>query len=295
MPDSSWVIIALTSGGVVVCSVREELSVSQYKVPQNVEAEDKIIGPLTFKQFIYALVGIFWGLMSFALLRNFIPIMIVVGVPPTLLFLLLAFFTRDGQNFEQLLIALVSFTVNSRRRIWIKEDLIEALHIEPTKVVAEQTQRNPAEIRSQLEKIASMVDSRGWENPAEVAGDNTLIRPDAAAHTAASASPAGTPTALASEPAASEDILDMQHSPLALNLSNLINSAAEDVRAEAIEQMKAKAAHRSSSTVTAPSSSGILELATESDDLTVSQLAASANRMVPGQIVEVRDNGNATK
>ncbi|NTW61726.1 PrgI family protein, partial [Candidatus Saccharibacteria bacterium] len=38
-----------------------------YKVPQDVEAEDKLIGPFTFRQFVYLIIvalagGITWGL-----------------------------------------------------------------------------------------------------------------------------------------------------------------------------------------------------------------------------------------
>jgi len=269
----------------------EGVSLGQYKVPQNVEAEDKIIGPLTFKQFIYAIIGVFWGLLSFALLRKLIPVMIVVGFPPTLLFLLLAFFTRDGQNFEQLLIALVSFTVNPRRRLWSKDDVGESFKVEPTKHEAEQTQRNPADVRSQLERIASMVDSRGWETP--VASSAFQPATAAAAPTAAS-----TPTALATEPPPSEDILDLQNSPQALNLSQLINTAAQDVRQEAMEQMKEHAVRvtgvQPAPAVTAQSSSGILQLATESDDLTVSQLATTATHLVPPEPVPqgMENNGS---
>jgi hypothetical protein len=263
--------------------------VGQYKVPQNVEAEDKIIGPLTLKQFIYALIGIFYALIIFAALHTIIPVMLLVGAPPTLLMLLLAFYTRDGQNFEQLLIAMVGFFGNSRKRVWYKEEVVESFHIEPKPVVIEQTQRNPAEVRSQLEHIASMVDSRGWEH--SVSTDATLVQPTNPA------SPASAPVALVTEPAASEDMLDLQHSPLALNLSELINNAATDVRQEAIEQMKSAPiiGARPASPVTAPSSSSIVELATQRDDLTVSQLAASATRMVPGQVVEVRSNGSTAQ
>ena len=41
-----------------------------YKVPQNVEAEDKILGPLSLKQFIYALIGLGWGFLTFAILKS---------------------------------------------------------------------------------------------------------------------------------------------------------------------------------------------------------------------------------
>ncbi len=271
----------------------------QYKVPQNVEAEDKIIGPLTFKQFVYALIGLGWALVCFAVFRTLIPVMLVIGGPPTMLFLLLAFYNRDGQNFEQLLIAMVGFFANSRKRVWRKDAVVESFHIEPRKVVKEeQSQRNPAEVRSELDRLAGMIDSRGWNQaPADT---STVIMPESDRLV----TPVATPEAAAAEPKPSEDILDLQNSPLAQNLGNLLQEAAADVREEAIEQMKARTAHRAAaaaapapsiSGVTTPAPNDILKLATERDDLTVSQLAATATRIVPmqeGQSVDLRSNGN---
>src|ERR1700722_1930999 len=137
----------------------------QYKVPQNVEAEDHILGPLTFKQFIYALIGFGWGAVSFALLRWSLPLLIIIGFPPAMLFMLLAFYTRDGQNFEQLLIALAGFFAASRKRLWVKENIAETFHVQAVKPPEEMSQRNPTQVRSELEKLASLIDSRGWNLP----------------------------------------------------------------------------------------------------------------------------------
>ncbi len=273
---------------------------SQYKVPQNVEAEDKIIGPLTLKQFIYAIIGVGWGGLSFAILRNSIVVMIVIGVPPALLFILLAFYNKDGQTFEQLLISAVGFASNSRRRLWVKDEVVESFQITPRKVAKEQTQRDPVAVRSQLEHLAMMVDSRGWNQSEAV---NTNLTLDASNDRLIM--PAMPPEAVASEPAPTEDILDLQRSPLAQNLATLIDEAAGDVKEEAMEQMKAMhsaaarrqsqtAAKQSISGVTTPATPDILKLATQRDDLTVSQLAATATRMAPvpaDQVVDVRKNG----
>jgi hypothetical protein len=266
----------------------------QYKVPQNVEAEDKILGPLTLKQFIYAMMGFGWAIISFAIFQKILIVMIVVGAPPTILLMLLAFYTKDGQNFEQLLVALVGFYYNSRHRIWRKEEIIESFHITPRKVAAEQTQRDPLVVRGQLENLASMIDSRGWN--LEPAGQ--LVQPDRLV------APVATPNPQSQlvEPQASEDILDLQHSPLAQNLASLIQEATSDVRAEAIEQMTArskaapaaKVPATSSISVTTANPGDIMKLAMERDDLTVSQLAASATRstaLQEGQVAEIPHNG----
>jgi hypothetical protein len=314
----------------------------QYKVPQNVEAEDKIIGPLTLKQFIYAMIGAGWAGMSFAFFRTAPVVFIIIGVPPALLFLALAFLNKDGQTFEQLMVASFNYFASVRKRLWIKDEVVEAFQVQARKKVKERTQRDPAEVHSQLERLATMVDSRGWnqgtrpaqsddESPQEVS--DRLVEPVPPAND------------VMIEPDLANDMLDMQNSPLAQNLAGLIDEAASDVRAEAMEQMRAMtssvarhqavasgapvagdaAGHtgakqptpaagqpqaatsmaggqpepaQSISGVTTEPQPNILKLATERDDLTVSQLAATATRMVPlqpGQTVDLRQHGEGSK
>lgn len=270
----------------------------QYKVPQNVEAEDKILGPLTFKEFLYALMGFGWAAICFGIFRQAPAIMIVVGGPPTLLLLLLAFYNRDGQKFEQLLLAMVQFFATSRRRVWIKDDTIETFHIKPTAHQAEATQRDPAQVLSELEKLSNLIDSRGWNHPPETDTAESSVLP-ATSHNERVVPP---PTPHAPEEAPT-DILDLKQSPLAQNLAELLRTAAEDVRAEAMQQMTGKFVAPAGPTppptsisgVTAAPASDILKLATESDELTVSQIAAQATRRVQlpnGQTVEVPTVGS---
>ena len=270
----------------------------QYKVPQNVEAEDKILGPLTFRQFIYALMGFGWGAICFALLHGLPAVLIIIGFPPTMLFMLLAFYTRDGQNFEQLLIAMVGFFAASRRRLWVKEDVAETFHIEATVHAAEITQRNPAQVLSELEKLATLIDSRGWNKPQ--VPENNVAMPTIQHEDRIIAPPP--PPHAPDEP--KTDMLDLERSPLAQNLAELLREAADDVREEARAQMTARPARRGAGVAPAASISGvtqaqtddILKLATQNDDLSVTQIAAQATRMAPapvgGQTVDLRTNGS---
>jgi hypothetical protein len=270
----------------------------QYKVPQNVEAEDHILGPLTFKQFIYAIIGAGWGFLCFAFLRGVPALAILVGAPVVLLFFLLAFYNRDGQDFEHLLMAVVSFFAQPRRRLWVKEELVETFHIEPTKHAAEITQRNPAEVMSELEKLSTLIDSRGWNKPIDPGTGSHLTMPTAT-HEERLVAPPPVPHAPEEQPA---DMLDLQRSPLAQNLAELLRQAADDVRQEAVSGMApgqqvapaGAGAGPSISGVTASPSNDILRLATQSDDLSVAQVAAQATRIAPayGQQMESQPNGN---
>lgn len=279
--------------------MREQEGMSQYKVPQNVEAEDHILGPLTLKQFIYAIIGVAWAGLSYALFHAVFALMIIVAAPITILFLLLAFYQRDGQNFEQLLIAMVGYFSQSRQRLWRKDEVVDSFRIQANAVVVEQTQRNPVEVRSELERLGTMIDSRGWNAPP--VADAHLFQPNAISDRLVE--PAQTSPEAADEPEA-PDMLDLQQSPLAQNLASLIQEAAVDIRQEAIDQMNGRPASKPavsppiSTSVTTANPNDILKLATERDDLTVSQLAATATRTIPlqeGQSVELRNNASSTK
>ncbi len=289
----------------------------QYKVPQNVEAEDKIMGPLTLKQFIYCVIGVGWAMLCFFLFRSFIPLMIVVAAPVTILFLLLGLYQRDGQNFEQYLVALVGFFSQSRQRLWTKEPIVESFKVEPVKVTEEQTQRDPVQVRSQLDKLATLVDARGW---AEQHDEQGVLQADQSLTSSLDTDRLVMPEApvggSVTQAEGENDMLDLQNSPLAKNLNALIDQAANEVKTEAIQSMKSPGvvaptptvaaptavaattvAPAPSVSVTTPVANDILKLATERDDLTVSQLAAQATRVVPlteGESVTLRNGSTST-
>lgn len=274
----------------------------QYKVPQDVEAEDHILGPLTMRQFIYAIIGVLWALLCFAIFKKVLPLLIVVGAPPTMLFLLLAFYKRDGQNFEQLLVAMAGYFGQTRRRVWLKEPIVEAFKVVPPKVTQEVTQRDPSEVRSQLDQLATVIDSRGGMPNAQAAVEDRLFMPTQ-------------PVSAAAEPEQADkyDVPAQGDDALA----QLIQQSVRNLRAEAMEQMRqeaaapapapAKAAAKpaaapapaSTSTMTAPVSDGIIRLATENDDLSISQIAAQAGRqaapLAEGESVTLRDVPNQSK
>lgn len=269
----------------------------QYKVPQNVEAEDHILGPLTFKQFIYMMIGAGWAILCFAIFKSVPIVMIVIGAPPTILFLLLAFFRRDGQDFEHLLVAIVGFFSATHYRLWVKEPLAETFHITPTKRAAEISQRNPAQVISELEKLATLIDSRGWNIPVNTDTGSHLTMPNTA-HEDRLVAPA---PPVANQPLQTPhtDMLDMQNSPMAQNLSALLQQSANDVRQQAMTQMAAPSAMpaapvngmqpanqaapsaQSISGVTAYPTNDILRLATQSEGMSVASVAAQATRINP--------------
>ena len=272
----------------------------QYTVPQNVEAEDHILGPLTFRQFIYMMIGLGWVIITFALFRKLIAAFIVIGVPPTILFMLLAFFRRDGQDFEHLLVAVVGFFAAPRQRLWIKEETIETFHITPTAKQAEITQRNPQLVISELEKLAVLIDSRGWNLPTAPEVTPQLIMPSTPA-SARIVQPDNTPSNIT---APHTDMLDLQNSPLAQNLSVLLQQSADHVKQSAVSGMTPGSklpapTHfatpvKSISGVTGLAQDDILRLATQSEGMSIASVAAQATRLSPDSGANVEPVANAS-
>lgn len=134
-----------------------------YKVPQNVEADDKLLGPFSFKQFIFLLVGLMLAYISFALWSIYF-ILGIIPAPFSAFLIFLAVYQRKDQPMETFLIAKVRFMFKPRTRLWDKDGIIERVHINvPKKLVVEYSDgRSVEEIRSSLKSLAQVMDTRGW-------------------------------------------------------------------------------------------------------------------------------------
>lgn len=91
----------------------------QYAIPQFIEVEDRVIGPLTIRQFLIMLAGALitgagYGLFDFALF-------LFVGVIAMGIASLFAFLKINGMNLEKFLAAFISFQINPKMRLWAKE------------------------------------------------------------------------------------------------------------------------------------------------------------------------------
>jgi len=93
----------------------------QFQVPQFIEVEDKIFGPLTLKEFLY-LGG---GVGMSAILFLFIPFKII-SIPLIIIFmtfsLMLAFYKVNGKPFANTLEAAFYYWGGSKLYIWKKVD-----------------------------------------------------------------------------------------------------------------------------------------------------------------------------
>lgn len=134
-----------------------------YKVPQDVEAEDKLIGPFSFRQFIYLIVAALGILLAWALSRLFIGLAIV-PLPIILAFLALALPLRKDQPMETYLVALIKFYFKPRSRLWDPEGQLSLVNITATKTTEGPQLKSlrGAAASQQLAYLAQVVDTQGW-------------------------------------------------------------------------------------------------------------------------------------
>ncbi|KKS39066.1 MAG: hypothetical protein A3G49_03200 [Candidatus Sungbacteria bacterium RIFCSPLOWO2_12_FULL_41_11] len=88
----------------------------QYQVPQFINIEDKVVGPLTLKQFFYLLAGAAVGFICYLILQ--FALFIIVMIPVSILTLLLTFLTINGQPFAKIAYSALNFYMKPKLFIW---------------------------------------------------------------------------------------------------------------------------------------------------------------------------------
>lgn len=91
----------------------------QFQVPQFIDVEDKIIGPLTLRQFLY-LAGGFGVSMIFYFTVNFIIWIIITLIVGTIA-LALAFVKINGQPLLRIIRAMINFYLKPQIYVWQPE------------------------------------------------------------------------------------------------------------------------------------------------------------------------------
>jgi len=137
----------------------------QFVVPQFIDVEDKIFGPITTRQFLILLaagllVFVAYKLADFAL---FVTIFVVLGA----LALIFAFVKINGQTFHYFLLNLLQTLCKPSLRVWQKklsDDELNFLRKLNTKAPVEKVARK--EIKSEhIRDLALLVNTGGFYKP----------------------------------------------------------------------------------------------------------------------------------
>jgi hypothetical protein cdiviTM7_00587 len=154
-----------------------------YKVPQDVEAEDKLLGPFTFRQFIYLLISAAGIAIIFGLFQIF-PLLAIIPIPFTFFFLILALPIKKDQPMEVYLASIASFYLKPNTRRWTPGQKETTIKITAPKIVEKPRARNitEEEASTRLSFLSNLVDSEGYAirgnsnfNEDFIAGNNNIV------------------------------------------------------------------------------------------------------------------------
>lgn len=138
----------------------------RYTVPQFIDVEDKILGPITVRQFLILLVTggvmfILYALLDFAAF-------LVFGLMTFALGGVIAFMRINGQPFHFFLLNLTQTFSKPRLRIWDKElndAELNALVVAPAPKPPEAKVKKEALVTSKLSELSLIVNTGGVYNP----------------------------------------------------------------------------------------------------------------------------------
>lgn len=211
-----------------------------YKLIQDIEAEDHILGPLTLRQFIYALAAIFFFYLCFITIAKHAPIMLIVLLPPGLLFGFFAFPFKRDQPTEVWALAKVRFLFKPRRRLWDQSGITQLVTITaPKKVKNHLTKElSESEVKGRLELLATTIDSRGWAiknvSTADLAGSQ-IVMPDSSDRLIDISSIPRPVPEYTEQPG--DDMLDELSSPLSEQFTKMIQTASDQHRQKLIDNL----------------------------------------------------------
>ncbi len=217
-----------------------------YKVIQDVEAEDKLLGPLTFKGFIYAIIALICAYINFRLVLLGSPIkwaFLPVFLIPMLLFGVLASPLGRDQPTEVWLLSRIKFFLKAHLRIWDQSGIEELVTITVPKKFEHHLTKDISqnEVQSRLKTLASTLDTRGWAIKNVDLNLNTAPAQQAATGSESDrlvANAGYTQNAPVLDIHAADDILDEQSNPTAQKFVSLMQTADDERKSNVLRTMK---------------------------------------------------------
>lgn len=129
---------------------------AQFQVPQFIEVEDKIFGPLTFKQFIYVLGAGAISFILWVLLPKWLAILFII--PTASGFLALAFLKINGQPLIKVMSNAFRYSAGTRLYTWKKKEQKISKKEEKTPTQKEPQLKMPILTESKLKELSWSLD-----------------------------------------------------------------------------------------------------------------------------------------
>ena len=208
---------------------------AEHKVPQDVEADDKLLGPFSFRQFVYLMIAAAAGFLAFLLGGVSVPLAFIPA-PICLFFLVIALPLRKDQPTEIYMAALIKYYFKPRVRMWQADG--EQPLVEISNPTTDDTPRTKDlagdEVSRRLSFLANLSDTQGWSTRGISAPVNNTNLTDEFAGDAINA----------------QDV--MENSELSNSIDNLLDKSERQVRQNAINQMNLAAQRQAQQATSAP-------------------------------------------
>ena len=212
-----------------------------YKVIQDIEAEDKLIGPFSFRQFIYLLIGAGFASLNYVSAVNGLWPALLVLMPPMAFCFFFAWPWSPDQPTEVWAVARIRFLFKPRKRIWNQAGIKEFVTITAPKVVQKNYTDglSQTEVQSRLRALAHTIDSRGWavKNAAYEPKSN-VVRPGQG--TDRLLSPAQSTQVSDLDIHRNDDIFDNLDNPRVQNLTDMLSASTEARRNQIMRRLNEK-------------------------------------------------------
>ena len=193
---------------------------AEHKVPQDVEADDKLIGPFSFRQFVYLMIAAGAGFLAFLLGRIAVPLAFIPA-PICLFFLVIALPLRKDQPTEIYLAALIKYMFKPRVRVWQADGEKPLVEISNPAIDDTPKVKDLAgdEVSRRLSFLANLSDTQGWSTRGVAVPNNTNLTDEFAA-----------------DAVNAQDMLE-DGGALSSSIEHMLDKSEQQVRQNAINQM----------------------------------------------------------
>lgn len=144
----------------------------QFSVPQFIDIEDRIIGPLTLKQFLYFLGAAAIIFVLYTFLTT--PFLIITGVPVAGIAAMFAFYKPNGRPFTVFVGSILRYITRPRLYMWERTAQNREIdEVAPTKkeVISEEEVVHEVS-ESRLQQLAWVLDTSGGLEELQTVAEN---------------------------------------------------------------------------------------------------------------------------
>ncbi|HET6924336.1 MAG TPA: PrgI family protein [Candidatus Saccharimonadales bacterium] len=233
---------------------------STYKVIQDIEAEDHILGPLSLRQFIYGLIALFCFYLCYLFIAKHVAFLCALFLPQGLFTAFFAIPFGQDQPTELWALAKIRFFLKPRRRIWDQSGVKELVTVTAPKKVEERRTNglSQTEVQSRLNALANTIDSRGWAIKNVNVNLNAVGAGPAMDNSDRLVDMSSIPQPVPDyDVQASDDILDEQNNPIAQQFQQMINSSEQAHRQKLQDMMSGNAPVSPQAVPASPTDNGV--------------------------------------